>query len=172
MGWDDWEENLEYEDNPEETEERLQMEAEVPDVVWKDRIPEIKDPEARAEAIERAGKSLERWDELNEKFDSGEIDEYGHWAKSQKLIKQDTSDAVSSDLASVDLDPQKLGRLSDEYDTLLSADPKWIELNDRLNKVVDRDPEAAQELADRMFGEGRLSQEAYDHISEKTGRKR
>ena len=35
---------------------------------------------------------------------------------------------------------------------------------------MKEDPEHAQEVADRMFDEGRLSEEAYQRISEKSNR--
>ena len=53
---------------------------------------------------------------------------------------------------------------------MLTGDVKLIDANNLVNKLVKDHPQAAQELADRMFKEERLSEEAHKFISGKVKR--
>ena len=172
MRWDDYDDRPEFEDIIEKDEELLKAELDIPDVWWKDDIAKIEDPKLRAREIEAAKKLLEEEQELEEKFRSGEIDEFTHWAKKEHLHFKDTRAATRSGLASVGLDYGKIEELSEDYDILVTGDLKLIDANDRVNKLVEKNPEAAQELADRMFEEGRLSEEAHKFISGKVRRRK
>lgn len=170
MRWGDYDDRLEFEDTLEEDEELLEAELDIPDVWWKDDIAKIEDPKLREREIQAAKKSLEEKRELDEKFKSGQIDEFGYWAGNERLHLKDARAATRSGLASVGLDYGKIEELSEDYDILVTGDLKLIDANDRVNKLVKDHPQAAQELADRMFEEGRLSEEAHKFISGKVKR--
>ena len=170
MRWDDYNDRPEFEDNLEEDEELLKAELDIPDVWWKDEIAKIEDPKLREREIEAAKKLLNEKRKLDEKFRSGEVDEFGYWAKKEHLHFQDARAATRSGLASVGLDYGKLEEISEDYDILVTGDLKLIDANDRVNKLVEKNPKAAQKLADRMFEEGRLSEEAHKFISGKVRR--
>ena len=170
MRWDDYDDRAEFEDAIEEDEELLEAQMDIPDVWWKDEIAKIEDPKLREREIEAAKELLEERQEIDKKFKSGEIDEFSHWAKKEHLHFRDARAATRSGLASVGLDYGKLEELSEDYDILVTGDLKLIDANDRVNKLVERNPQAAQELADRMFEEGRLSEEAHKFISGKVRR--
>lgn len=63
-----------------------------------------------------------------------------------------------------------MGELSEEYDILLKGDPKLIDVNHQTNEFVKDNPEYAQEVADRMYEEGRLSEDTYKFICDKVRR--
>jgi hypothetical protein len=113
---------------------------------------------------------MEERKELDRKVESGEIDDFGYWAGDLDLHFKEARVATRRGLRSVGIDYDQLGELSEKYDFLLKGDPELIDVNDRVNELVKEDPETAQETADRMHEEGRLSEEAYKLVSEKVKR--
>ena len=172
MGREDFDGSDEYVDDPEEMEEILTQELRDRGIWWGDSIARIKDPERQQELIEKAEKLLEEREELLRKSESGEIDDYGFWARNWDLRQKISKEAFKAHLESVFPAPGELGELSEEYDNMTTGDPEWIEINDRLNAFIKRDPDYAQEEADRQFEQGEIGQEAYDLISEKVKRYR
>ena len=59
-----------------------------------------------------------------------------------------------------------LGDLSEDLSLFSTGKIELIELKDRVkDEIRSLGPEAAQELADRMFDEGEISEEAHESIS-------
>ena len=187
MAWDDWDDSVEYGfedepdyedgpeeflDNPEETEEALVKELEDRGIWWGDSIARIRDPELQQEAIERADELMEEREDLSRQIELGEIDDYEFWARNWDLHGKAAKRAFQADLDSIELGSGELGEISEEYDMLIRGDLELMDINDRVNERVKADPESAQETADRMHEEGRLSEEAYDLICEKVNRYR
>lgn len=170
MRWNDYNDRPEFDDTLGKDEEPLEAELDIPDVWWKDDIVKIENPKMKEREIKRAKKLVKERQELDKKFKSGEINEFNYWAKKERLHYKDARAATSSGLASVGLDYGKIEELSEDYDILVTGDIKLIEVNDRVNKLVKKNPQAAQELADRMFKEGKLSEEAHKFISGKVRR--
>lgn len=134
---------------------------------WWKFIGDIKDPELQEKEIERAEELTEKEKELSRKSDSGEIDDFELLRQHGELRSEICRAETRWGLESVGLTYGMLGQLSDEYDSLTTADPKRIDLNDRLDRFIEADPERAQEEADRMFEEEKLSEKAYGLISKK-----
>ena len=171
MGWEEdgppeFEDNPEYyNDTPEETQQ-----IEKPDWMYEDwwsDISEIKDPELQEKEIERAEILTEKEEELSKKSDSGEIDDFEFLRQHDELRSEIARNKTRWGIESVGVTYGKLSQVSEEYDSLTTADPKRIDLNDRLDRFVEANPERAKEKVDRMFKEGELSEKAYDDISEK-----
>jgi len=167
MGREDYDGPDECVDDLEETEDTLQVEMEIPDVWWKDRIAEIENPVLQEKAIEKAEKLLEKEKELDRKLESGEIDEIGHWGERLCDLKpKETAAAVEADLFSVDLTWDKLADLAEDNALLQQGDIGTVDLKER-NKELIREVgvEKSQEIADRMREEGRLTKEGYETVS-------
>ena len=136
---------------------------------WKE-INQIEDLEVRQDQIERETEVHEEGVELDRKYESTEIDDTGYYAGNLDLHIKGARVATRRGLRSVGLDYDDLGQLSEEQDIMAKGDPDLMDINDRVNDRVKADPESAQEIADRMYEEGRLSEEAYGFISEKVSR--
>ena len=52
-----------------------------PDVEWKEHIENIEDPEIKRKEIEFAEKIIEKEEDLQKRFEAGEISEIDFWAK-------------------------------------------------------------------------------------------
>ncbi len=172
MGREDYDGPDEFMDDPEEREDVWAQELRDGGIWWVDAIDTIEDPERRQVLMERAKELLEERKELLRGSESGEIDDFEFWARNWELRKKFSKEAFKAHLESVFPAPGELGELSEEYDNMTTGDPKWIEINDRLNAFIKNNPDYAQEEADRQFEEGEIGQEAYDLISEKVKRYR
>ena len=168
MGSEDYDDYVDFEDAPEDI-----VEISKPDWMdedWWEEINQIEDLEVRQDQIDREVKVHEERQELSRKFESGEIDDTGFFAGNLDLHIKEARTATRRGLRSVGLDYDDLGELSEERDIMLKGDPELIDINDRVNDLIKTDPDAAQEIADRMYEEGRLSEEAYRLVSEKVDR--
>jgi hypothetical protein len=168
MGSEDYDDSFDYEDTPEEV-----VEISKPD--WMDEdcweeINQIEDLEVRQDQIERKEKVHEQRVELDRKYKSGEIDDIGYSAGNLDQHFREARVATRRALRSVGLDYDQLGELSEKWDVMAKGDPDLIDANDRVNELVKRDPEAAQEIIDRMYEEGRLPDEVYEDACEMVNR--
>lgn len=131
----------------------------------------IEDPERRGERIEEAKMLKEEERKLGEEYDSGKIDQITFEAKYFfDYLRKESRFETRCALESIGLPYSELGQIAEEYDILLTADPDLIDVNDRTNEFVKDNPEYAQEVADRMYEEGRMSEDTHDFISEKVRR--
>jgi hypothetical protein len=151
----------------EEPEEMLEESPDIPDVSWKEDIQGIENPILREKEIETAKELLEKEKELLEKVESGEIDqatfehEYFH-----KLVPEKSKAATRSALESVGITWDHLGDLSEDWDILVSGDTRVLDLKDQVKeKIREMGPDAAQELADRMLEEEKISEKTHETIS-------
>jgi len=166
--YDDYDDYVDYEDAPEEIVEISKPDW-MADDCWEE-INQIEDLEVRQDRIEREEKVHEQRVELDRKYESREIDDIGYSAGNIDQHFREARVSTRRGLRSVGLDYDQLGQISEEYDILVKGDPDLMDINDRVNDRVKADPQSAQETADRMHDEGRLSEEAYRLISEKVNR--
>ncbi|MBM4305921.1 MAG: hypothetical protein FJ123_04195 [Deltaproteobacteria bacterium] len=172
MGKEDYEDWGEYEDYPEEL---VEMEEEVRIPEWmpedcQEEIARIKDPEVRRDQIEREEKVHQDREELNRRYEAGEINDFDFWRKNEVLGHKEAGLSTRRGLRSEGLDYADFGELSEELGIMVKGDPDLIDINDRVNKFVKEDPEYAEEVADRMYEKGELSESSYEFISEKVDR--
>ena len=161
-----------YSEEPEEVflenpEENLEIDPDIPDVSWKEDIQKIENPILREKAIEEANKILEAQKELDKRFESGKIDnidyehEYFH-----VLGRKKVSAATRAAFASEGITGDHLGDLSEDQGLFVAGDTKALDLKDRVEgKIRDIGTDAAQELADRMLEEGKISEATHESIS-------
>ena len=154
-------------ENPEYSpEEKRILEMETPPVSWADDIERIRDPEIKERAIETAKESCERKEELKRKFASGRISEGDYLSKLEVQSVKDTKAATRAGLGSVDLTYEDLGDLGEDLENIFYPKNDLPKYRQRIRaRIDDIGPEAAQELADRMHEEGRLSKRAHGIIS-------
>lgn len=170
-----FDENLEREEFPDEYLEETPEETEqkkdgVPDVSWAEDIRKIEDPEIREKEIKAAEKILEKEEELNRKFEAGEIDEIDFWAKHEfELSKESRKAATRCGLESVGIGYDDLGDLAEDWDLMLAelgGNPRPAELKHEVRKVIERvGPEEAERLADGMRERKEISKETHDLIA-------
>lgn len=77
-----------------------------------------------------------------------------------------------ADLDSIMAGYDKLGEFSEDYDLPLERGPKLADTNACVNERVKVNPETAQETADRMHEERKLSERIYHLICETVKRRR
>ena len=160
-------EMYEFEEQPDEADiENLQLENEIPDVHWAKDIAQIENPILREREIEAAKKLVEKEDELDARIESGELSQFDAETEFSSLRSQKAAASTRAGLASVGLTYDHLIDVAEEYDRLTPGDYRTVELADQVKrKIYDIGPENAQELADEMLEEGRLSRKTYDFIS-------
>ena len=168
MGREDFDDYVDYDDTPEEI-----VEISKPD--WMDEdcwreINEIKDTEVRQDQMEREEKVHEQRVELDRKYKSGEIDDIGYSAGNLDQHFREARVVTRRGLRSVGLDYDQLGELSGKWDVMVKGDPDLIDATDRVNELVKQNPDAAQEIIDRMYEEGRLPEKVYEDACEKVNR--
>ena len=151
----------------EENEELLENELEIPDVDWAEDIAQIKDPELREKEIIAAENLLNAEEHLNKLYATGKMDQITFENKYHSEIRPRKKKATTRcGLETVGITFDDLGDLVEDYEALETRDLKIIDQRERLKEAIKRlGPEAAQELADRMYGEKRLDREAYEKIS-------
>ena len=161
------EEMYDFEEQPDETDiENLQLENEIPDVHWAKDIERIENPILREREIEAAKKLIEKEEELDARMESGQLSQFDAETEFSALRSQKAAASTRSLFASVGLTYDHLIDVADDYDRLTPGNYQAVDLADRVKrKVYDIGPENAQELADKMLEEGRLSRENYDFIS-------
>ena len=139
---------------------------EIPDVSWKEDIENIPDHDLQLEEIELAKKLLNDEKTLRERLDKGEISIGKYDVIHQDIIWPKMRKAATRcGLKSVDLTWDRLGSLSEEAGDLATGDLKMSKLMDRLKDTIDSiGPDAAEELADRMHDEERLSDGTHERI--------
>jgi hypothetical protein len=157
----------EFEEQPDEVDlENPQLEMEIPDVHWAKDIIQIENPILREREIEAAKKLIEKEDELNARIESGEISQFDSESELESLRSQKAAASTRALFASAGLTYDHFGYVAEEYDRLTPGDYRTIDLADQVKKeVYDLGPQRAQERADKMLEEGRLSRENYDFIS-------
>lgn len=140
---------------------------EIPEVWWKEQLEEIENPEIKKKEIEAAEEILKKREILDQKFESGEITEYQHWDESNfELRREEIKASTRASLASVGLTYDHLGDLSEDHDFTVSGHPELIDKKNMLSHKIDSlGPEFAQEEADRMKEEGKLSEKGHEIIS-------
>ena len=152
----------EYDDFIEDGEE-----VEVPDVPWAEDIRKIENPILQEKEIEAAEKLLEEEKEWGRRFDEGEIDQIRYEAGiAYELGSKMARAATRSALESQGITYDHLGDLSEDQAILSTGDPKLFDLKDQVkHKITELGPDAAQELADRMLEEEKISEESHESIS-------
>ena len=143
------------------------VEDEIPEVWWADKIREIENPVIREQEIEAAEKLLEEEKELLRKYEAGEIDGPTFDAKYQhELSSKMRRAATRSGLESTGLTWDHLGDLAEDNRFLAKGDTELLDQKDHLKEMIrELGPDASQELADEMLGEGRIGEEAHETIS-------
>ena len=143
---------------------------ELPDLPGIEDILKIENPETREKEIEKSEKLKEEETRLIEDCKSGKIDQVTFEAKYfYEYLPKESRFETRCALESVGITYGKLSQLSGQYQATTTGDPDWIDLNDRVDRFIENDPEYAQEVADEMYEEGRLSEKGYNVISEKVG---
>jgi hypothetical protein len=157
----------ELEEQPDEADiENLQPEMELPEVHWAKDIARIENPILREREIEDANKIVEKEEKINARIASGELCQFDAEMEFESLRQQKAAASTRSGLASVGLTYDHFIDVADEYDRLTPGDYRTVELADQVKrKVCELGPQEAQELADLMLEEGRLSRKTYDFIS-------
>lgn len=162
---DYWDENEEA--SLEDPEPRLEPDPEIPDVPWKEDIQGIENQILREKEIEAAQELLEREKELLEKVESGEIDqptfEYEYFLK---LGRERVKAATRSALESVGITSDHLGDIAEDNRLLAKGDTELLDQKDRLKETIrELGPEDAQDLADEMLEDERISKDTHETIS-------
>ena len=182
MGFSRNPEDWEYGEYPPEDQEELGAEFDqegidesliepIPDVYWAEDIAGIENPELRTRAIEQAESIRDARAELETKLDAGVIDLDQFEAEVNFNIRPKESRASSSaGLNAAGITYDDLGSLSEDRRFLeeKAADPDspLVDLKAEVRKKAHRmGPDHAQELADRMYEEEELTDEAYELIS-------
>ena len=157
----------EREQQPDEADiENLQPEIEIPDVYWAKDIAQIENPILREREIETAEKLIEKEKQLHTAVESGEISPFNAETEFDSLRRQKAAASTRAGLASVGLTYDHFADVAEDYSRLTPGDYPSVELADGVKKKVrELAPQDAQELADKMLEEGRLSRENYDFIS-------
>jgi len=152
---------------------------EIPDVPWQEDIKKIPDHNLQLEEIRKAEKLLNQEKTLREQLDKGEISRGRYDVIHQDILMPKMWKATTQcGFATVDLTHDDFGDISEDEEFLMTGDLKMTELKDRLKKTIDNiGPDAAQELADRMRDEEKLSEDTYDSINRqirmaRTGKRR
>jgi hypothetical protein len=171
-----WDEKYdESEDNPEGMKEKLYDEKilkldkqleKIPKEWWTEEVERIQDPKLRKKETDAAIKIAEKEKRLDDKLESGEIskDRYD-FEKLRDLGKEKVKFSMSSGLESVDLSWDHIGDLIEDYDILVSGDPKTDKMKEGVKKLIrNRGPKYAKEVADRMLEKDELSKSTYDTI--------
>jgi len=161
------EEMYEFEEQPSEADlQNPQLEMEIPDVHWAKDIAQIENPILREREIEAAKKLVEKEEELNARIESRELSQFDAETEFESLRSQKAAASTRSLFASVGLTYDHLIDVAEDYDRLTLGDYQTVELADQVKrKVYELGPENAQQRADKMLEEGRLSRENYDFIS-------
>jgi hypothetical protein len=162
------EENDDFRDDSEEVlDDVVEDDSDIPDVWWADDIRRIEDPDIRQKEIEAAEALLEERKELLKKHEDGEIDEATLQGK--MLVELDPKErkaATRCGLESVGLDWDQLGDLAEDYDALTTGDTEFSDQKERLKEMIrEMGPDDAQELADEMYEDARISKQAHETIS-------
>ena len=147
--------------------EKMEAEMEIPEVEWAEDIRRIEDPEIREKEIEIAEHIQEREQGLKDKLDSGEISKNEYLGEYESDLRSQKRKATTRcGLESVGLTYDHLGDLSEDYDILISGNPEIAEIKERVKKTIDVLGENdAQELADQMLEEGKLSEKGHESIT-------
>ena len=161
------EEMYEFEQQPDEADiENFQPEIEIPDVRWAKDIAQIENPILREREIEAAKKIVEKEEQINARVESGELCQFDAEMEFESLRSQRAAASTRSGLASVGLTYDHFGSVAEENFLLSYGNYPIMDLVDQVKrKVYELGPENAQQRADKMLEEGRLSQENYDFIT-------
>ena len=156
-----------WESNEEMTEEDLVEDLEIPDVYWAEDIRNIENPMLKEREIETAQELLEEQRKALEKHESGEIDDATLQNElDNKIGPKMRRAATRSGLESVGITYDDFGDLSEDLDILAKGDTGLIDAKDRLkDSIRENGPDAAQELADEMLEDGRISKGTHETIS-------
>jgi hypothetical protein len=135
---------------------------EIPDVRWKEDIDKIPDHDLKLSEIEEAKKFRNEERALRESLENGDIS-LGMY---ESIIRPRMRKAATRcGLESVGLTYDDLGDLSEDAELLATGDLKMPGLKDRLkDTITDIGPDAAEELANRMHEEERLSDDSHERI--------
>lgn len=152
--------------------EEVMEDLEIPDVRWKEDIERITDLDIKLTEIQKAEKFITEKKVLDDRLENGEI---SLGAYDSILRPKITKATRSAGFASVGLSSDKLGDLSEDAELLVTGegDLKKTKLKDRLkDRIEDIGPDAAEEFADRMHEEERLSDDTHERIKRQTRLKR
>ena len=172
--WDteeDYEENEDvprendYE-NPEHLDENFMDVADLPPIEGAEFIAKIEDPEVREREVEAAERICEKRQDLERKLDSGEISQ-GAYEHERQLLGIKANRAITRwELAAQGVTYDKIGDTMEDWNHILDENLIWAKYRSRIKERAEEiGPESAQELADRMRKEGRLSKEAHDIVT-------
>ena len=153
-------------ENPEHPEENFMDVADLPPIEGVEFIAKIEDPELRKREIEAAEKIYEKGEDLKRKLESGEISQ-GAYEHERHLHGIKANRAITRwELAADGFTWDKVGDLTEDLQHKLEYDLNLDKVRPRIRKTAESlGPDAAQELADRMHKEGRLSKEARDIVT-------
>jgi len=143
-------------------EEEEMDDLEIPDVRWKKDIEKIPDPDLKLKEIKEAEKFCIEKKALEDRLENGEISD----GMFESIMRPKMRKAATRcGLASVGLTYDDLGDLSEDAEFLATGNLKMTALKDRLKDTIeDIGPDAAEELADQMHEEERLSDDSYERI--------
>jgi hypothetical protein len=160
-------EMYDFEQQPDEADiENFQPEIEIPDVHWAKDIAQIENPVLREREIEAAKKIVEKEEEINARVESGELCQFDAEMEFESLRSQRAAASTRAGLASVGLTYDHFIDVAEDFDRLTLGHYKTVESADRLKRIIcELGPQRAQELADKMLEEGRVSREDYDLIT-------
>jgi hypothetical protein len=147
---------------------------EVPEVYWEEDIRNIEDPEIKQKEIEAANEILEKERDLEARLRSGEITESQFAAEYEtSLRKKKSSAATRCGLASVGITYEDIGDVAEDYDNILYPHNDLSEKRERIGDVIDEiGEEAAEQLADRMLEDEKISDRAHGIIKRQIELKR
>jgi hypothetical protein len=144
-----------------EDQERIN-DLEVPEVRWKEDIERIPDLDLKLEEIQKAEKFIAEKKALDDRLENGEISLGAYDSILRPRMRKATT---RCGLASVGLTYDHLGDVSEDAELYATGDLKMLELKDRLKDTIeDIGPKAAEELADRMHEDERLSDDTDERI--------
>jgi len=149
------------------SDETIPEDLEIPDVEWADEIEQIDNPKIKEREIEAAEKILDKEENLEKKLEDGDIDENQYLNEYEFGIQNSKRKATTrTGLESVDITYDDLGDITEDMDILISGTPEIADMKEQLKSTIDSiGSEAAQELADDMLEEGRLSKSTHDTIT-------
>ena len=143
----------------------------LPDVGHREDLENIANPELKQHHIEIAQDLAEQRAETVQLFETGQITRDQMEARINYEIRpKESRAATAAGLASQGITGDHLGETAENYDLIIdkAANPESpiLDLKDQVKQRIRTiGPEPAQEMADRMYDESEIEEEAYRMIS-------
>lgn len=132
---------------------------------WQNEIARIENPELRAQQEKQAERIEEQEEKLKELGESGKIGKRQAERAGENLHNQRVNASFRTGLATQNLSPEAItDQVSEAYD-LLREEP-ILKGKERIREMIRQaDPDKAEIALEKMFQDGRLTEELYQDFS-------